>query len=148
MTEYPPYKSVAALNCVILGCANIWDLDRAYETFEAISGKLGMTSEASKVFEHLVSLGVKPNATTYTLLVDAHLVNRDQKAAVSVVDEMVNAGFTPSKQTLKKVRRRCSREMDFDNDEKVQSLARQFKLRMGSEVRREMLYNLEYSAEY
>ncbi|KAJ0973889.1 hypothetical protein J5N97_015854 [Dioscorea zingiberensis] len=133
----PPYKSVAALNCVILGCANIWDLDRAYETFEAISGKLGMvpdihsynalicafgklkkTSEASKVFEHLVSLGVKPNATTYTLLVDAHLVNRDQKAALSVVDEMVNAGFTPSKQTLKKVRRRCSREMDFDNDEK------------------------------
>ncbi|KAJ6820393.1 putative disease resistance proteinisoform X1 [Iris pallida] len=36
-----PYKSVAALNCVILGCANIWDLDRAYETFEAISGKIG-----------------------------------------------------------------------------------------------------------
>ncbi|WZZ72229.1 hypothetical protein YC2023_083599 [Brassica napus] len=23
-----PYKSVAALNCIILGCANTWDLDR------------------------------------------------------------------------------------------------------------------------
>lgn len=41
----PPYKSVAALNCVILGCANIWDLDRAYETFEAISDKIGLTPD-------------------------------------------------------------------------------------------------------
>ncbi|KAH7652367.1 Tetratricopeptide-like helical domain-containing protein [Dioscorea alata] len=163
----PPYKSVAALNCVILGCANIWDLDRAYETFEAIGGKLGMapdihsynalicafgklkkTSEASKVFEHLVSLGVKPNATTFALLVDVHLINRDQKVALSVIDDMVKAGLSPSKETLKKVRRRCSREMDFDSDKKVQSLARQFKYRMGGKFRREMLYNLEYSTEY
>lgn len=41
----PPYKSVAALNCVILGCANIWDLDRAYQTFEAISGTFGLTPD-------------------------------------------------------------------------------------------------------
>ncbi|KAH7652373.1 Tetratricopeptide-like helical domain-containing protein [Dioscorea alata] len=163
----PPYKSVAALNCVILGCANIWDLDRAYETFEAIGGKLVMapdihsynalicafgklkkTSEASKVFEHLVGLGVKPNATTFALLVDAHLINRDQKAALSVIDDMVKAGLAPSKETLKKVRRRCSRELDFDSDEKVQSFARQFKYRMVGEFRREMLYNPEYSTEY
>ncbi|KAI0516506.1 hypothetical protein KFK09_009182 [Dendrobium nobile] len=103
----PPYKLVAGLNCVVLGCANIWDLDRAYETFEAIAEKIGltpdihsynalmcafgkvkMTSEACKVFEHLVSLGVKPKATTYTLLVDAHLANRDPKAALLVIDEM------------------------------------------------------------
>ncbi|WOK99341.1 pentatricopeptide repeat-containing protein [Canna indica] len=163
----PPYKSVAALNCVILGCANIWDLDRAYETFEAISGKIGLTpdihsynalicafgklkkaDEASKVFEHLVSLGVKPNAMTYSLLVDAHLIDRNIKDALSVIDAMVEAGFTPSKETLKKVRRRCSRELDFDSDEKVQSLAGRFKYRMGSDARREMLYNLRYSADY
>ncbi|KAJ6815447.1 putative disease resistance proteinisoform X1 [Iris pallida] len=162
-----PYKSVAALNCVILGCANIWDIDRAYETFEAISGKIGLTpdihsynalmcafgklkktSEASKVLEHLVSLGVKPNATTYTLLVEAHLVNRDQKAALSVIDDMVEAGFTPSKELLKKVRRRCSRESDFDSDEQVQTLARKFRYRMGTESRREILYGLQYSADY
>ena len=41
----PPYKSVAALNCVILGCASIWDLDLAYETFEAISEKIGTTPD-------------------------------------------------------------------------------------------------------
>lgn len=40
-----PYKSVAALNCVILGCANIWDLDRAYQTFEAIGGSFGLTPD-------------------------------------------------------------------------------------------------------
>lgn len=47
------------------------------------------TFEASRVFEHLTSLGVKPNAMSYSQLVDAHLINRDQKAALSVVDEMV-----------------------------------------------------------
>lgn len=50
---------------------------------------LWQTFEASRVFEHLVSVGVKPNATSYTLLVDAHLINRDPKAALSVIDEMV-----------------------------------------------------------
>ncbi|KAF3945281.1 hypothetical protein CMV_028340 [Castanea mollissima] len=117
----PPYKSVAALNCIILGCANIWDLDRAYQTFEAIGSSFGLTPnihsynalmfafgrlkktfEALRVFEHLVGLGVKPNAMSYSLLVDAHLINRDPKAALSVIDEMVTAGFVPSKESLKK----------------------------------------------
>ena len=60
----------------------------------------------------------------------------------------VEAGFTPSKETLKRVRRRCSRELDFDSDERLQSLAQRFKYRMGNESRREMLYNLEYSTNY
>lgn len=38
----PPFKSVAVMDCVILGCANIWDLDRAYQTFEAISSTFGL----------------------------------------------------------------------------------------------------------
>ncbi|GMH01789.1 hypothetical protein Nepgr_003628 [Nepenthes gracilis] len=132
----PPYKSVAALNCIILGCANIWDLDRAYQTFEAIGsafgltpnihsynalmyafGKLKKTSEASRVFEHLISLSIKPNAMSYSLLVDAHLINRDPKAAISVADQMVEAGFVPSREMLKKIRRRCIREMDYESDE-------------------------------
>lgn len=29
----PPYKSVAALNCIILGCSNTWDVDRASPDF-------------------------------------------------------------------------------------------------------------------
>jgi pentatricopeptide repeat protein len=48
------------------------------------------TEEAVNVFQHLTSLDVKPNATTYSLLVDAHLVNRDPKAALAVIDEMVS----------------------------------------------------------
>ncbi|KAK4598781.1 hypothetical protein RGQ29_016009 [Quercus rubra] len=163
----PPYKSVAALNCIILGCANIWDLDRAYQTFEAISSSFGLTPnihsynalmfafgrlkktfEASRVFEHLVGLGVKPNAMSYSLLVDAHLINRDPKAALSVIDEMVTAGFVPSKESLKKVRRRCMREMDYENDDQVEALARKFKIRMGTEARRNMLFNLGYNTDF
>ncbi|KAM0894244.1 hypothetical protein ACQ4PT_024597 [Festuca glaucescens] len=41
----PPYKSVSALNCVILCCANIWDTERAYETFEALKEKFGLTPD-------------------------------------------------------------------------------------------------------
>ncbi|MCL7045143.1 hypothetical protein MKW94_001766 [Papaver nudicaule] len=162
-----PYKSVAALNCIILGCANIWDLDRAYQTFESISssfgltpdihsynalmcafGKLKKTPEASKVFEHLTGLGVKPNATSYVMLVNAHLINRDTKAAVSVVDEMVNAGHIPSKQLLKDIRRRCVREFDNESDDQVEAFARKFGIRMGPESRQNMLFNLSYSSNY
>jgi len=47
------------------------------------------TTEATGVFEHVMSLGLKPNAMSYSLLVDAHLVNRDPKAALAVIDAMV-----------------------------------------------------------
>ncbi|KAL2559435.1 Pentatricopeptide repeat-containing protein [Forsythia ovata] len=163
----PPYKSVAALNCIILGCANIWDVDRAYQTFNAIDatfgltpnihsynalicafGKLSKRDEAVKVYEHFVGSGIKPNGTTYSLLVNAHLIERDPKAAISVIEDMIQAGHEPSKEILKKVRRRCIREMDYDADDRVDSLAREFKIRMGTENRRDMLFNLEYSTEY
>lgn len=163
----PPYKSVAALNCVILGCANTWDLNRAYQTFEAIKGlfeltpnihsynalmcafgRLKQTPEASRVFEHLTSLGVKPNAKSYSLLIDAHLINRDQKAALCVIDEMVTAGYTPTKETLKKVRRRCVREMDYDGCDRVESIGKEFKVRLGTDTRRNMLFNINYASPY
>ncbi|XP_047321618.1 pentatricopeptide repeat-containing protein At1g26460, mitochondrial [Impatiens glandulifera] len=163
----PPYKSVAALNCVILGCANIWDVDRAYQTFTAISdtfgltpdihsynalmyafGKLRKTEEASKVFDHLTSLGVKRNAKTYSLLVDAHLINRDIASALSIVDEMVKAELIPSKEMLKKLRRRCLREFDNTSDKKADEVAQKFQIRMGTESRRNLLFNLNYATDY
>ncbi|CAL5444015.1 unnamed protein product [Camellia sinensis] len=63
------------------------------------------TSEASSVFDHSISKGVKPNSTTYSLFVNTHLIKRDQKAALSVINEVVNSGFEPSREMLKKVRR-------------------------------------------
>ncbi|KAM3359148.1 pentatricopeptide repeat-containing protein, mitochondrial [Capsicum galapagoense] len=162
-----PYKSVAALNCVILGCANIWDIERAYQTFAAIEstfgltpdihsynaliyafGKLGKRDEATKVYEHFMDLGVKPNEMTYSLLVDAHLIKREPKAAISVVDEMVHAQYKPSKDMLKKIRRRCTREMDYETDDRVEELSKKFNIRLGTENRRNMLFNLEYNTEY
>ncbi|KAH0753571.1 hypothetical protein KY290_023841 [Solanum tuberosum] len=163
----PPFKSLAALNCVILGCANIWDIDRAYQTFAAIEstfgltpdihsynaliyafGKLGKRDEATKVYEHFMDLGVKPNEMTYSLLVDSHLIKREPKAALSVVDEMVHAQYKPSKDMLKKIRRRCTREMDYESDDRVEELTKKFNIRMGTENRRNMLFNLRYNMEY
>ncbi|CAI0390807.1 unnamed protein product [Linum tenue] len=163
----PPYKSVAALNCVILGCANVWDLNRAYQTFEAIGPSFGLapdihsfnalmfafgrskkTDEALKVFEHMIGLGIKPNVMSYSLIIDAHLISRDVKAALITIDQMVSEGFVPTKEILKKIRRRCVREMDYENDKKVGSLATQFNIRLGGENRRNMLFNLQYSTEF
>lgn len=50
---------------------------------------LMQATEALRVFEHLISKGVKPSRTTYSLLVDAHLTQRDTKAALSIIDQMV-----------------------------------------------------------
>lgn len=161
-----PYKSVAALNCVIVGSANIWDLDRAYQTFESIASTFGLThnihsynglmyafgkvnkaDEVSKVFGYIVNSGLKPNAKSYCLLIDAHLINRDVKSAMGVLDDMIAAGFEPMKGTLKKIRRRCIREFDTESDERLESLALSYNYRMGSEGRRNMLFNLNYSTE-
>lgn len=40
------------------------------------------------------------------------------------------------------------REMDYTSDDQVGSLARQFKIRMGVENRRDLLFNLQYSTDY
>lgn len=45
------------------------------------------------MFEHLLTLGVNPNATTYSLLVDTHLTNKDPKAALAVIDKMVGPNY-------------------------------------------------------
>lgn len=60
----------------------------------------------------------------------------------------VTAGFIPSKETLKKVRRRCIREMDYESDDRVDSLAKKFQFRMGTESRRDMLFNIRYNTDF
>lgn len=45
--------------------------------------------EFLKLFHHFKGLGIKANATTYALLIDAHLIARDQKSALFVVHDMV-----------------------------------------------------------
>lgn len=40
-----------------------------------------------------MSLGLKPNVKSYSLLVDAHLINRDVKSALAVIDDMVTGFF-------------------------------------------------------
>ncbi|GFP88716.1 pentatricopeptide repeat-containing protein at1g26460 mitochondrial [Phtheirospermum japonicum] len=117
----PPYKSIAALNCIILGCANTWDIDRAYQTFNSIAATFGLT----------------PDIHSYNALI----------CAFGKLSK-IGAGCEPSKEMLKKIRRRCVREIDYESDGKVESLARQFNVRMGTEVRRDLLFNLQYVSDY
>lgn len=62
--------------------------------------------------------------------------------------EQALAGYEPSKEMLKKVRRRCVREMDPESNQKVGTLASDFKIRLGRETRRDVLFQLEYGADY
>jgi hypothetical protein len=70
---------------VLQGCANIWDVDRAYQTFEAISSTFGLTPDIHSV--------------------DA-LLNAFGKA------KKMDDGHTPMWETLFKVWRRSQREGD------------------------------------
>lgn len=60
----------------------------------------------------------------------------------------MSVGFVPSKETLKKIRRRCVREMDYESDDRLDSVAKKFKIRMGSEIRRDTLFNLDYGTDF
>lgn len=60
----------------------------------------------------------------------------------------MEAGFEPSKETLKKVKRRSIREMDYKSSDNVDSLAKHCKIMLGTENRRNILFNLEYNTEY
>ncbi|XP_074351904.1 pentatricopeptide repeat-containing protein At1g26460, mitochondrial-like [Apium graveolens] len=130
--------SIAALNCIILGCANIRDVYRAKKTFNAIStefgrltptidsynglicafGNLNQREDSAMFFNQLKGLGIKANSTTYVLLIDAHLSAGDHKSALSVIEDMVLSGFSPTK----RIRVRCAREMDTENYADVNAL--------------------------
>lgn len=71
----PPYKSVAALNCIILGCANIWDLDRAYQTFEAISSTFGLTPDIHSYNALMQAFGKLKKVTFQCLYLSKTLPN-------------------------------------------------------------------------
>ena len=48
------------------------------------------------------------------------------------LDQQINAGIEPSKETLENLRRRCLRELDYKKDVQVDSLTKKFQIRMGS----------------
>lgn len=49
--------SLPAINCVLLGCANIWDADRAYQTFEAIGSIFGLRPDVHSINALLDAFG-------------------------------------------------------------------------------------------
>ena len=60
----------------------------------------------------------------------------------------INSGFEPSMETLKKIKRRCMREMNYESDDLVEDFARKFNIRMDGEARRNRLFELNFNTGY
>ncbi|KAL2613263.1 hypothetical protein R1flu_024955 [Riccia fluitans] len=137
--------ALAAINCVIQGCSNIWDYDRAYQTFESIGTTFGLipdvhscnalldvfgknrrTAEVLQRHKYMEEMGIKPDFRTYSLLIDAHVVNLDSQAALDAMDSMEKAGHTPSRISIRNVLRRCIKEGDQERRKQVDCLAKKF----------------------
>ncbi|KAG0625771.1 hypothetical protein M758_2G080100 [Ceratodon purpureus] len=136
---------LAAINCVILGCASIWDADRAYQTFESIGSTFGLrpdvhsinalleafgknrkTVEAVKLFEYMNESGLTPDRRSFELMIFAHVVNRDIQSASAILTAMMDAGHTPSREVLYKLCKRCRREGDTKTVEYLRGLFRRY----------------------
>lgn len=132
---------IAAINCVILGCANIWDADRAYQTFESISSTFGLrpdshsinalleafgknkkTAEAVKLFEYMKESGIAPDQRSFELMITVHVINRDVESASAILTTMMDAGHTPCREVLYKLWRRSRREGDTKTAEYLRGL--------------------------
>ena len=46
--------------------------------------------EVLQIFDYMHEVGVLPDHRTYSLLIDAHVVNHDPKAAMDALDVMVS----------------------------------------------------------
>ncbi|OAE33294.1 hypothetical protein AXG93_1200s1560 [Marchantia polymorpha subsp. ruderalis] len=142
--------ALAAINCVIQGCSNIWDYDRAYQTFEAIGTTFGLmpdvhscnalldvfgknrkTSEVLQIYSYMGEMGIRPDSRTYSLIIEAHVVNRDVKAAMESLDALVNAGHTPARDTMSKIQRRCVKEGDENGAREIDRLLKKMGYRDG-----------------
>lgn len=158
----PTYQvPLSAINCVILGCANVWDIDRAYQTFEAIRSVFGMmpnvhscnalidgfakmrkVPETLKIYEFMIGSGMQPDQRTFDLLIKAHIVNRDTKSAMEIVNQMIDAGFSLQKDIALKLRRRFIRECDDQGAHHVLDFKEKFNYADGfsGDARRALLF--------
>ncbi|XP_074352026.1 pentatricopeptide repeat-containing protein At1g26460, mitochondrial-like [Apium graveolens] len=154
--ENPQYKSLAALNCLILGYAKVGDETRALQTFEAIGTTFGLTldidsynclisaylrgeesQELLQLSKDFIYLGVRPNAMTYELLFEAHITATDSKSALSIIEEMEISGLGPTKKALEKIYTCAIKEDNNASKDRVRDLAIKYNIPMSEKVFRE-----------
>lgn len=56
---------LAAVNCVVMGCANVWDADRAYQTFDAIGSTFGLRPDVHSINALLDAFGKNRKVNTF-----------------------------------------------------------------------------------
>jgi Na+-translocating ferredoxin:NAD+ oxidoreductase RnfE subunit len=78
---------LAAVNCVILGCANVWDADRAYQTFDAIGSTFGLTPDVHSINALLDAFGKNRKVGTFAFSGTSALL------WISIVSNVMFAGL-------------------------------------------------------
>eukprot|EP00271_Cylindrocystis_brebissonii_P006199 TRINITY_DN18869_c0_g1_i1.p1 TRINITY_DN18869_c0_g1~~TRINITY_DN18869_c0_g1_i1.p1 ORF type:complete len:861 (+),score=167.34 TRINITY_DN18869_c0_g1_i1:118-2700(+) len=124
--------SLAAINCVIAGCASVHDTERAQQTFEEIGrtfslqpdvhsytalmdayGKERQADKAEALLEEMKERGLLPTAHTYQVLIQGHIINFDARKAherlENMVAEQARLGVHPPRELLVNLLRRSQR---------------------------------------
>eukprot|EP00887_Chlorella_sp_A99_P007544 scaffold28.g7544.t1 len=126
--------SAAQANLVLAACCQLGDLQRAFETFDALPllgvqpdadsynallqgcVETGEAGAAERVLEEMAAAGVAPNAHTHHLLVDAQarrpgapVVKGDVPGMAAALDSLEAAGHTPKTGLLERCVARCER---------------------------------------
>ncbi|KAK9812924.1 hypothetical protein WJX72_005876 [[Myrmecia] bisecta] len=117
-------------NCIIAACAQVGELPRAFETFEALAtlglqpdsntfnailqGCLlhGQVDSVPKVLEEMQSLGLMHNRLTHELIMQSHIVTGRTRELVAQFKAMLAAGFQPGIQIMDRAISRCERVGD------------------------------------
>eukprot|EP00884_Botryococcus_braunii_P018505 jgi/Botrbrau1/5338/Bobra.0346s0012.1 len=119
--------TVSMADCVLAACAQVGDVSRALETFDAYPS-LGL-SPATSTYNAVLSAcvhggllhsvqpivgemrekGLALDAHTHELLVDAAIIARDGQAVFDAVQRMERAGFVPTPTLMNKVLSRLER---------------------------------------
>jgi len=138
--------STGMLNCILAACAQIGDLPRLLETYEAfpklglepnthtfnmlIMGAAGLRQfDTIEVVRNEMSKTEVPmDKQTYEYLIDGSIKAHDTNKALQTLDAMEKAGFSPSTRTVLNVIKRCHRTPNQDLKHRAKQLLHRFKL--------------------
>ncbi|GBG92517.1 hypothetical protein CBR_g55790 [Chara braunii] len=162
MHESGEIVSLAAINCIIAGCSNVHDMDRAFQTFEEISRTFGMAPNvhtynalidgcaktkqiamAIQMFKRIEANGLAFDEQSFQFLIDAYVIDGNAPGSVEALESMMAAGFTPSRPTLVRVLRRCQRTGYAQGGDRVKRLFIQYGYRAATsgDRRRQSIWN-------
>eukprot|EP00208_Stichococcus_sp_RCC1054_P000518 CAMPEP_0206143670 /NCGR_PEP_ID=MMETSP1473-20131121/21397_1 /ASSEMBLY_ACC=CAM_ASM_001109 /TAXON_ID=1461547 /ORGANISM="Stichococcus sp, Strain RCC1054" /LENGTH=842 /DNA_ID=CAMNT_0053539177 /DNA_START=163 /DNA_END=2691 /DNA_ORIENTATION=+ len=122
--------TTAMLNIIIAACAQVGDLTRAFETFEAAPGlglkpdadsynalmlgcvRYGQNDSAPKLLGEMRTAGLEPNVRSIEIMVDSAVVAADCDDMMACLQELADRGTAPSINMLQRCVERAERSGD------------------------------------